>query len=569
MNDPIQAHSTNSASSMTLTIVDTTGIQDYIFGSNSLRHNVGASWLVHWATNDAVFAELRQLVGPSKTNIDANGNLNEQQMIEKGQITAELLYAGGGNALIVFQSLILAVDFTKRLTRRVLETAPGLQLAVTHLAFDWHKESLAQKLDDLRAKANQKKGKRHHSMPLLGQAVTADCQYTGLPAVLEDARDENRRVSAEVKAKLDHFQEAEKRLRKEVGAMLRADLTFTRDFNEIGTLGESSYLAVVHIDGNGMGARFEQIAQAHQRPNQNRAYLSEIRRLSAKIKQIAQQALQNTVIELQHKIRPNAEGKLMLADKIPIHDEQLPFRPIVYGGDDVTFVCDGRLGLTLAAYYLEQMEQSLNSARHTTPKSEAGNKLYVRAGVAVVNNHYPFARAYELAEELAESAKTLIKEVSPTKYVSALDWHFAVNGLALGLETLRARDYRTPDGELTLRPILLRDDSDARTNPALAWRTWNFFQGMVENFIENDDWGERRSKTKAYGTALRAGPEAARQFLKAFLPPHIHLAAPPDEGDVAKSGWRKGDRCVHFDAVEALDFFVVLQPQDSSKGGVR
>jgi hypothetical protein len=25
----------------------------------------------------------------------------------------------------------------------------------------------------------------------------------------------------------------------------------------------------------------------------------------------------------------------------------LPFRPLVYGGDDVTFVCDGRLGLVL------------------------------------------------------------------------------------------------------------------------------------------------------------------------------------------------------------------------------
>jgi hypothetical protein len=26
----------------------------------------------------------------------------------------------------------------------------------------------------------------------------------------------------------------------------------------------------------------------------------------------------------------------------------LPFRPIVFGGDDVTFICDGRLGLSLA-----------------------------------------------------------------------------------------------------------------------------------------------------------------------------------------------------------------------------
>jgi len=33
-----------------LVIVDTTGIQSYIFGSNRLRENVGASFLVHAAT---------------------------------------------------------------------------------------------------------------------------------------------------------------------------------------------------------------------------------------------------------------------------------------------------------------------------------------------------------------------------------------------------------------------------------------------------------------------------------------------------------------------------------------
>lgn len=32
---------------MSLTIIDTTGIQDYIFNTNKLRHIVGASFLVN------------------------------------------------------------------------------------------------------------------------------------------------------------------------------------------------------------------------------------------------------------------------------------------------------------------------------------------------------------------------------------------------------------------------------------------------------------------------------------------------------------------------------------------
>ena len=34
----------------TLTVVDTTGIQEYIFGTNNLQQNVGASYLVECAT---------------------------------------------------------------------------------------------------------------------------------------------------------------------------------------------------------------------------------------------------------------------------------------------------------------------------------------------------------------------------------------------------------------------------------------------------------------------------------------------------------------------------------------
>ena len=36
----------------TVTVLDTTGIQPYIFGSNRLRENIGASYLVSQATDN-------------------------------------------------------------------------------------------------------------------------------------------------------------------------------------------------------------------------------------------------------------------------------------------------------------------------------------------------------------------------------------------------------------------------------------------------------------------------------------------------------------------------------------
>jgi hypothetical protein len=244
---------------------------------------------------------------------------------------------------------------------------------------------------------------------------------------------------------------------------------------------------------------------------------------------------------------------------VPVNRNRLPFRPIVYGGDDVTFVCDGRLGLTLAAHYLAQMEQALNEE---ASGDQGSDKLYVRAGIAVVNTHYPFARAYELAEALAKSAKGYLQTISREKRVSALDWHFAVNGLVLELDDLRERHYETSDGTLTMRPILLNGEVDPT-----GWRNWRFFEKMTTGFLEDKDWAERRSKVKAYGEALRAGPEAAAQFLKAFLPAKTHLEFPPGAPDVARRGWL-GKQAVHFDAVEALDFFVPLRPDSTDQPAV-
>ena len=97
-----------------------------------------------------------------------------------------------------------------------------------------------------------------------------------------------------------------------------------------------------------------------------------------------------------------------IGGKVPVPldggEERLPFRPIVFGGDDVTFVCEGRLGLPLAAHYLTRL------ASEILPD---GDPLYARAGIAIVKTHYPFARAYELAGRLGDSAKAFILASDP------------------------------------------------------------------------------------------------------------------------------------------------------------
>ena len=55
--------------SLIVTVLDTTGIQPYIFGSNRLRENVGASYLVSQATDEWVKEVLKDLKKNQNWNI--------------------------------------------------------------------------------------------------------------------------------------------------------------------------------------------------------------------------------------------------------------------------------------------------------------------------------------------------------------------------------------------------------------------------------------------------------------------------------------------------------------------
>jgi len=375
---------------LTVTVIDTTGIQSYIFGSNVLKQNVGASELVRCATQDWVYQELAKL---GATNVNQNGQINDQTGIEKDHLASELVYAGGGNTVVLFRSPDVAHEFTRCLTRRALRDAPGLHLVVAHNEFDWDTQALSQVVQETLEQVRCKKYDPVVSTPLLGLSVTADCQYTGLPAVGKNQDD--KRVSAEVRAKEDAFEAAHRRLTE----MLSLDgYQIPKDFDDFGrTKGESSYIAVIHTDGNGMGKRVATIANRYPEPPKNRSYIQAIREFSESVRKVVQDALSATYRQLVQAI--DSEGRI--GGVVLVRNQKLPLRPIVMGGDDVTFVCDGRLGLTLTEFYLRQV---------TAQPLADGNPLSVRAGIAVVKSHFPFARAYALAEELAKSAKRYLNE---------------------------------------------------------------------------------------------------------------------------------------------------------------
>lgn len=514
-----------------VTVLDTSGIQEYVFGSNELKHIISASALVHFATHEWVYETLAAL---GKTNVSASGDFNDLQLLPD-QLDSELVYSGGGNTVLLFRDPAQAVRFTQVLSKKVLLKAPGLEIVVAHsplYAWDDSQQPLRDAVQATITRVNQRKYARAHSTPLLGISVTADCQFTGQPAV--GLNNDGRLVSAEIKAKIEAYPQAESRLDQAIPSGFRNYKDFANNFDQVGEKNSSSFLAVAHIDGNGMGQRVADIV-ANQACLDNRVYINTIRAFSLSIQIAAQEALRAITIEVVR----NEGGKI--GGVVPVKGNVVPFRPIVFGGDDVTFVCDGRLGIGLARLYLEKLASyPLNS----DPASSLGNlpAMTARAGVAIVKTHFPFSQAYQLASSLEHSAKVFIKDQGGN--LSAMDWHFAGSGPLLEIEEIRRREYKTTFGELCMRPVEIGSQAQ--------WRSWKTFSQITQNLLEKGK--TQKNKIMALREIARNGPQAVSNFLQVGGCPELLV---PVRGyqDSERNGWIS-QHCTFFDAIEAMDFFV-------------
>lgn len=520
---------------LTLTILDVSGIQSYLFASNRMAHNIGASWLVEQAASDEDGGWVRRALQQARAQTDS-----AHIWQPASRATAEVVYCGGGNAVLLFKDGNTARSFVRQHSRIALENARGLRVVAHHVEFDWERQSFSDVYTQALKDLARRKMEQPHALPMPSLGVTAACEYTGAPAVeyLPDPDGRPRRVSAEIRDKQQARHQARARWRRTFCDLLGESYEFTEDFNEMGEE-RNQFLAVVHADGNGIGQRKEDLCKQYPCPAQNAECVLALGNISGQLRKAGQEAFEQT---LSHMIAwLKSDQALPAADRrfAGWDGRSLPFLPLVYGGDDVTFVCDGRLGLSLAAIYLRRFSQ------HST---DFGGPLHACAGVAIVKNRYPFAQAYRMAEALSAEAKRLVKEKHPCGSASGLDWHFAISGAVRDLGGIRRAEYELPHGHLHARPRLI----DSSADPI---RDWDTFRHLVAAF-GSGEWRERRNKVKALREWLREGPAVVKMNLKAFEIGALPLTKTLP--GVEEDGWY-GKTCAYFDAIEALDLFIDLE----------
>jgi hypothetical protein len=534
---------------LALVVVDVTAVQSYVFGSNRLRENVGGSHLVHMATEGWLYEQPDALM-PGPHNIIDGGRqdllADEAPKIEDGALDYELMYAGGGNTVLLCKDRVAAERFANRLSTKMLTEAPGLDAVLVIEPFH-QAESLALAMGRVMKRVAAKKQEREWSQPLLGLGVTAACQSTGLPAnTTRSAPGETAGsipLSIDSATKWEQNDAAKKRLEEVVFQGRTPVLPLPDQFEDLGRIrGDVSYMAVVHADGNGMGRILEDITTRFEGlpASRNRDFIAALRCFSDSVNGAGLEAIRITARKFEEYV-----SLRIGADDTPFM-HHLPFRPIVFGGDDVAFVCDGRLGLWAAQVFLKGFAEQM------VPDSEARmHAAQACAGIAIVKVRYPFARAYELAEQLCANAKATFK-----RQAVAMDWHLAQSGIFGSLREIRKRNYDETrrDGvvkhSLLMRPVTIDD------GPLTGWYSWGNFTRLLAAFQDRETWP--RSKTMLLREALPAGNLSVLSFVAKYgavgLPmiPNAAGTTLPGGEDYRTTGWLDG-RCVYFDPIEMIE----------------
>ena len=491
-----------------LVILEVSQKQAYIFGSNKVADNI---------VNSAVIAKC---LSPEYI---------EGTLKEKGYKESEnLVYSGGGHTILEYSDIYHAKEQVFVLTEKIYKDFEGLSVFAKIRKYDEEKtpqENLKNLTADLEGKkALRRSGFHHGSFGI--EKIDSN--------TLNPESDDN--CDAKKKIKQEEYENATK-------AFTPNGYKATISFEDIGVeKDKKSFIAVVHIDGNGMGKRVEELYSMIG--NEWTSVKSELRKFSECIDNDFKAAYSEMIEDVKESIENGKlKGMLTLKEEKKEKVENnyfFPIRRIITAGDDICFVTEGRIGIECARIFIEKLNNKINEVDH---------KGYAAcAGAALVHLKYPFYRAYELAESLCSKAKKEGAVLSPEdngRSVSSIDWHIEFGELKDSIDEIE-KDYIADDGcRLTYRPYVLSVTPENKGLIVPSEKQYTYFAKNVAKTVDGEKkHGDGKFKRLRY--AIKKGKSATENYVKFYKMEDTNATYNPDGVNPM------------FDAIELMDTFLFV-----------
>lgn len=556
-----------------LVLLETSGNQNFIFSTNKLKENFGASEQTYRAGTEWVLHAISRECGNRLWDNNAT-TLRENLLsarknppIENDNSKIEVIVATSGKALLLTKDKGLAQRLIERVTRTALKVAPGLDICGVWEEFNWYdsNNSLGKANKRVHEEFAEVRARRPSpELRFLRLPVVADCSTSSWPASrLNQIAGElvpQSHVSQQKRRFTDYAsQRMQVLLDRERGDIdLAASLrVLDREFGSVDDVNDAetrsrglNWFAIVHADGNGLGEiilKFEShleklrlklpsqnnTSQSSQETTavNNREYADKIRAFSIGLDICTEQAFLkalNTFLPTPSNSQNNATTPVK---------QLVPLVPLVLGGDDLTVICDGQKALRFTHAFLKEFEgQTQNNIpllgnhqailREIAQEALGAPRLSACGGVAIVKPHFPFSKAYELSESLMQSAKTVKRQVqNPQKPdtpwpCSSLDFHIVYDASGVELEQIRKKlEIDSGETKLYASPYIITSPNDLTPATGSDWvenHKWEDLSRKIELLNATTEDGKRKLPNSQMHE-LRAGLFLGRQKANARL----------------------------------------------------
>ena len=370
-----------------LVVYDITGIQPYIFKTRKVKEISGASLIIRNFLDDVI----------SSSNIECDKNWMDDKedygtdkkaflnYLNQFDLHIEYAFEGGGNLFIFFHGNEDDLKaFNNNIQLRFLKETGGLMVSFSYVEIK--EEEKLEKFDDYRVEVLRKLKVVKERMPrnnsiAINPIMKLDPIY-GSPIINKPKAEIERISNGSEEVSYDNY------FKLKYLSNNNSDFINVKDIDDLLDYENSNknMIAVIHIDGNDLGAMINNYITAVK---DNANTFVESLKVSREISKTIDYVFKEKIMESD-----KFKGKIKM---------------ILNSGDDITFICNAFDALPIVNEIIKMISscslypESISCDNKEVLKEQ--NKFSACAGICYCHPHFPFYRAYEIAEELCSNAK--------------------------------------------------------------------------------------------------------------------------------------------------------------------
>ena len=437
-----------------LAMYDIRGKQAYIYRSNKIREMVGASWIIEDLFVDYL---LGSRGAAAEAFPDSQGIYDYRQETEKDKRYAfseegfcrhldpedgsrpyigEIVYEGGGNFFVLYRDEETLKRVNRVFYRNILKNVYSLDVVCTYI----DNVNFADYRDD-QVRLYSKHARMENAQALLHPTnalpiVSIDNQ-TSLPMAdltqeqtfTHNLLPEDFPASLETYAKIAKYLEYTRYYKPEQDdSFLKEAHLIRQNYGEsvlddiVQEKGENSLLAVIHIDGNNMGAKVQNCLNNAR----SSSYTDCLKELRAFSENLQKRYVTDRVDRIVKALEESSDKKNR--------------RNLISAGDDMTFICQAGQAMTAIKAYFDPNGENGFAAEDSAC-----------AGIAIFHSHFPYSEAYRIAEECCDNAKKYMRKTGLTE-ACLVDFYYIQSGVGSSLDKIREKETR----DLVSLPWIIR-----------------------------------------------------------------------------------------------------------------